>query len=180
MKNQILVKRYTLGLVNSIKSEKEFRALYEELTAFSKLTITHEELREILSNPFLPKSKKKEIIEELLARKPFGDKASRFVLLLLENNRFELLPDILDLLPELWNEERGILTYEVASVVPLKEDQKKKIQEKLELLEKKPVVLKYRIDPDLIGGLWIKKGNIVYDTSIRGHLLKLKERICEE
>jgi len=180
MKNHILVKRYTQGLVNSIKSEKEFRPLYEELTDFSQLRSTHEELKEILSNPFVTKSKKREIIEELLAKKSFGDKASRFVLLLLENNRFELLPDILDLLPELWDEERGILTFEVASVVPLREDQKKKIQEKLELLEKKPVVLKYRIDPDLIGGLWIKKGNIVYDTSIRGHLLKLKERICEE
>ncbi|UCC38842.1 MAG: ATP synthase F1 subunit delta [Candidatus Aminicenantes bacterium] len=180
MKNQILVKRYTQGLVNSIKSEKEFRALYEELTDFSQLTSTHEELKEILLSPFIPKSKKREIVEELLAKKAFGEKASRFVLLLLENNRFDLLHDILDSLPELWNEERGILTFEVASVVPLKEDQKEKIQEKLELLEKKPVVLKYRIDPDLIGGLWIKKGNIVYDTSIRGHLLKLKERICEE
>ena len=180
MKNQILVKRYTQGLVNSIKNEKEFRALNEELIDFSRLTSTHKGLKEVLSNPFVPKSKKKEIIEELLAEKPFEDKTSRFVLLLLENNRFELLPDILDFLPELWNEERGILTFEVASVVPLKEDQKKLIQEKLELLEKKPVVLNYRIDPDLIGGLWIKKGNIVYDISIKGHLLKLKERICEE
>ena len=180
MKNHILVKRYTQGLVNSIKSEKEFRPLYEELTDFSRLRSTHEELKEILSNPFVTKSKKREIIEELLAKKSFGDKASRFVLLLLENNRFELLPDILDLLPELWDEERGILTFEVASVVPLREDQKKKIQEKLELLEKKPVVLRYRIDPDLIGGLSVKKGNIIYDTSIKGHLLKLKERICEE
>lgn len=180
MKNQILVKRYTQGLVNSIKSEEEFRTRYEELTDFSQLTSTHEELKRILSNPFVPKSKKKEIISELLAKKSFEDKASRFVLLLLENNRFDLLPDILDSLPELWNEERGILTFEVASVVPLREDQKKKIQEKLELLEKKPVILKYRIDPDLIGGLSVKKGNIIYDTSIRGHLLKLKERICEE
>ncbi len=180
MKNKILVKRYTQGLVNSIKSEQEFRALYEELRDFFRLTNTHEELKEILSNPFVPKSKKKEIIEELLAKKPFGRKVSRFVLLLLEKNRYGIFPDILDLLPELWNEERGILTLEVASVVPLKEDQKKKIQKKLELLEKKPVVLKYRIDPELIGGLWIKKGNIIYDISIRGHLMKLKERICEE
>jgi F-type H+-transporting ATPase subunit delta len=180
MKNQVLVKRYTQGFVNSIKSEKEFRALFEQLTDFSRLERTHGDLNEVLSNPFVPKSKKKEIIEELLTKKRVDVKASRFVLLLLENNRFDLLPDILDVLPELWNEKMGILTLEVASVVPLKEDQKKKIQEKLESLEKKPVVLRYRIDPGLIGGLWIKKGNIVYDTSIRGHLLKLKERISEE
>jgi F-type H+-transporting ATPase subunit delta len=180
MKNLVLVKRYAQGLVNSIKSEKEFRALFEQLTDFSRLASTHGDLKEILSNPFVPKSKKKEIIEELLTKKRVEVKASRFVLLLLENNRSELLPDILDVLPELWNEKMGILTFEVASVVPLEEDQKKKIREKLESLEKKPVVLRYRIDPDLIGGLWIKKGNIVYDTSIRGHLLKLKERISEE
>jgi len=50
---------------------------------------------------------------------------------------------------------------------------------KLERLEKKPVVLKYRIDPELVGGLMIKRKNIVYDISIKGSLLKLKEKIIE-
>ena len=107
-------------------------------------------------------------------------KASRLILLLVENNRVELLSDILESLPEAWNEKNGIYTFEVASVVPLTDGQKKNLEKKLELSEKRPVVLKFRIDPALVGGLWIKRGNMVYDVSIKGSLMKMKEKAYEE
>ena len=179
MKSQILVKRYTLGLVNSIKDEAEFSALIGELSAFSGLLHTHKELKDTLLNPFLPTSRKVQIAHELLATTSIRKKAQRCILLLVENDRLELLPEIIESLPDAWNEEKGVDTYEVASVVPLSDDQRKKLKVKLERLEKKPVVLKYRIDPELVGGLMIKRKNIVYDISIKGSLLKLKEKIIE-
>lgn len=179
MKSQILVKRYTQGLINSLRSEAEFSTLSQELSDFSELLGRHKELKETLDMPFLPASRRKRITEEVLARKTLAKKARRFILLLLENNRLELLPDILESLPEAWNEKKGIYTYEVASVVPLRDGQKKELGRKLELLEQKPVILKYRIDPELVGGLWIRRGNVVYDASIKGSLMKIKETIVE-
>jgi F-type H+-transporting ATPase subunit delta len=179
MKSQILVKRYTLGLVNSIKDEAEFSALLGELSAFREMLHTHKELKDTFLNPFLPTSRKMQIAQELLASESVGKKAERFILLLVENNRLELLSEIIESLPGAWNEERGVHTYEVASVAPLSDDQRKKLEAKLERLEKKPVVLKYRIDPELVGGLLIKRKNIVYDISIKGSLLKLREKIIE-
>ncbi len=179
MKSQILVKRYTLGLVNATKDEEEFSALLKELSAFSELLDKHPKLKDILFNPFLPTSRKVLIVKELLTGKTVKEKAHRLILLLVENNRLELLPDILKAFPEMWNEEKGVHTFEVASVVPLSDDQKKKLKEKLEQLEKKPVILKYRIEPGLIGGLWIKRKNIVYDISIKGSLIRLQEVISE-
>ncbi len=179
MKSQILVKRYTLGLVNSVKDEAEFSALLGELSAFSEMIHSHKELKDTLLNPFLPKGRKVQIAQELFATTSTKKKAQRCILLLVENDRLELLPGIIESLPDAWNEEKGVDTYEVASVVPLSDDQRKKLKVKLERLEKKPVVLKYRIDPDLVGGLLIKRKNIVYDISIKGSLLKLKEKIIE-
>jgi len=46
-------------------------------------------------------------------------------------------------------------------------------------LEKNPVSLNYKINPTLIGGLSTRKGNFVYDISIQGNLLRLKEIISE-
>ncbi|UCE22841.1 MAG: ATP synthase F1 subunit delta [Candidatus Aminicenantes bacterium] len=179
MKSQILVKRYTLGLVNSVKDEAEFSALLRELSAFSELLHTHKDLKDALLNPFLPTSRKLQIAQDLLASAPTEKKAERCILLLVENDRLELLPQIIESLPDAWNEEKGVDTYEVASVVPLSDDQRKKLKAKLERLEKKPVILKYRIDPELVGGLMIKRKNIVYDISIKGSLLRLKEKIIE-
>lgn len=179
MKIQVLIRRYGQGLINSIKEEAEFSVISRELSAFSGLLSEHGELRDILHNPFLPESKRKQIVEEVLSKSNYAKKTIRFVSLLLENNRLDLLPGVIESVPELWNEKKGIATYEAASVIPLSDVQQKKLKEKLELLEKKPVILKYRIEPELLGGLWIKRGNIVYDTSVRGHLMKLREKIIE-
>lgn len=179
MKNQILVKRYTQGLINSVKDEKEFLMLSRDLSAFQRHLREQEKLRSILASPFLSTAKKIQIADEILSKTSYKKKTKRFIRLLVENGRLELLPEIMDHLPEAWNEEKGIDTYEVASVVPLSPDQKRRLAEKLELLEKRPVVLKYRIDPELLGGLWIKRRNIVYDISVKGYLAKIKEKICE-
>ena len=179
MKSQILVKRYTQGLVNSVKDETEFAALHRELSTFWELLNAHKKLIETLFNRFLPASRKKQIAQELLASTPAGTKSVRFLLLLVENSRLELLPELIKALPEAWNEKRGVHTYEVASVVPLSDDQRKKLKEKLEHLDKRPVVLKCRIDRELVGGLLIKRKSMVCDISIKGSLLKLKEKIIE-
>lgn len=175
-----MVKRYTKGLVNSVKDQKEFEALFAQLNGFSRLLSDHKKLNLALINPFLPRNRRIKIGKEIFSRGKWVEKASRFVMLLIENDRLELLPDILEWLPVLWDEKRGVSTIEVFSAVPLEESQKKKLKEKLEAMEKRSVSLTYRIDPELIGGLSLRKGNIVYDASIRGSLENLKERIIEE
>lgn len=179
MKSQVLIKRYTQGLNNSIKSEEEFLILSRQLLDFQNLLSTQKDLKKILASAFLPTSKKIEIAKEVLANVSLEAKASRFILLLVEKNRLELLPSILEFLPILWNEEKGISTFEVSSVVPLTDIQKRRLEEELESLEKNPVSLNYKINPSLIGGLSIRKGNIIYDVSIQGNLLRLKEIISE-
>jgi F-type H+-transporting ATPase subunit delta len=180
MKNRVLIKRYSQGLINAIGDEEEFTAILKELHGFFDLLESQMELKRILQSPFFPMTKKKNLMNELLETLSFRPKTNRFIGLCLENERLEFFEDILEFLPELWNEEQGVSTFEVSSVVPLNENQKNRLKEKLELLEKKPVFLKYRSDPSLVGGLSLRQGNIVYDVSIRGNLDRLKENIVEE
>jgi len=179
MKNRILIKRYSQGFVNAIRDEEEFTAIHKELRNFLDLLESREKLKKVLQSPFLPLTKKKDLTDELLKTLSYRPKTIRFISLCVENDRLEFLAEILELLPELWNEEKGVSTFEVSSVVPLNEAQKEMLKKKLELLENKPVFLKYRSDPSLVGGLSIRKGNIVYDVSIRGNLGRLKENIIE-
>ena len=165
--------------LNTVKDEDEYKVLYQELRGFQELLTDQEELRRTLLRPFLPTSKKVELAEELLTKASFQRKNKRFILLLIENGRFEIFPELLESLPELWNESKGVATYEVSSVIPLTEVQIMKLTQKLEQLEQKPVFLKYREDPSLVGGLSVQKGNIIYDASIRGNLERLKHLIIE-
>lgn len=179
MKTQILTKKYTQGLVSSIKDEREYEVLSHQLIEFHDLLTEHKELNIVLTSPILPLTRKTQIAQDILDAGGLKGKIRRFILLLVENNRFDLLPEIVDLVPLLWDEKLGISTIEVASASPLSEDQKTKLEEKLEVLEGGPVSLIYTIDPELIGGLSLKKGNLIYDVSVKGSLGNLKERISE-
>lgn len=179
MKNLIIIKRYAQGFVNSLKDKKEFTVLYKQLTAFENLLSTQKEVKDALTSRFLTVTKKKEIAEQILEKMEMEKKVLRFILLLVQNNRLELLSAIWKSLPDVWDETKGISVFEVFSVVSLTDKQKQKLKEKLEYLEKKPVSLKYKIDPTLIGGLSVKKGNVIYDISIKGNLMRLKELMSE-
>jgi F-type H+-transporting ATPase subunit delta len=154
--------------------------LSKELSDFAQFLSSHAELQDTLQSPFLPTTKKTDIATGVLELSSVGDKAKRFLLLLVENGRLVLLPEILEHLPVLWNTEHGIVTFEVSSVIPLSSEQKDRLEEKLSSLEQSPVMLTYKKDQSLIGGLSIRKGNIVYDASIRGDLERLKQKIAEE
>jgi len=179
MKTQILTKRYAQGLVSSIKDDSEYDTLSHQLIGFHDLLSEHRELNKALTSPFLPTTRKIQMTSEILDKSSLKGKIRRFILLLVEKDRLELLSEIVQLVPLLWHEKKGIATIEVASASLLSEEQKRRLKEKLEILEKGPVSLNYRIDSELIGGLYLRKGNIVYDVSIKGSLENLKEMISE-
>jgi ATP synthase F1 delta subunit len=179
MKNPILVKRYTQGLVGALEDEREFIEVSRELAGFQELLAAHGALHEALASPFVAARKKAQVIKDVLSRSGFGEKTSRFILLLREHGRLELLGDILEALPVIWNERRGVATFKVSSVVALAESQKQRLQTELERLEGRPVFLRYSIDPALVAGFALQKGNVIYDASIRGHLAKMQQTISE-
>lgn len=206
MKNRTLIRSYTQGLVGSIDDQEEYDTLYNNLCAFKAMLDEDPRLLEILQSPFIPISKRSAIAREIIVRrldiKPPPEmpsveaaapeqyppalndlsteaKTARFLLLLIEHDRMPIFVRILEGLPAAWNEEQGISTFVVASVVELSEDQKKHLAEKLSKLEQRPVSLSYTLDPGLIGGLSIRKGNLVYDVSISGSLKRLQESIVE-
>jgi len=179
MKNPILVKRYAQGLAGALKDEPEFIAVSRELAEFQQLLSTHGVLKKTLASPFVAAREKAEAIKEILAQSGFTNKTSRLILLLLEHHRLDLLGEILDELPAIWNERRGVASFEVNSVVALAPDQKRRLQAELERLEGRPVFLRYSTDPGLLAGFSLKKGNVLYDASLKGHLAKIKERISK-
>jgi len=179
MESQALVKRYTEGLAAALKSEEEYETVSRELAEFSDILEKNDELREVLLRPFLAAAKKAQIVQDILEKQPSQAKTRRLVLLLLQHRRLEILSRIVRDLPELWRARQGVLTFEVRSVVPLKDAQKKRLEAELRKLEKSQVYCTYVLEPGIIGGLYIKKGNMVYDVSLKGQLERLKEKIRE-
>jgi F-type H+-transporting ATPase subunit delta len=180
MRNPALVRKYAEGLAQALVDREEYGSVGAEVRAFLDLFVSREDLRRSLVSPFVNAAKKKVILGEVLARAGTGPKASRFLALLLEHKRLEILPDIVAGLPQAWADKHGVLTFEVTSAVPMTAAQQSRLARNLEASEKKPVRLICRIDPAVVGGLALRKGHIVYDASIEGQLTALKERLGHE
>jgi F-type H+-transporting ATPase subunit delta len=177
MKNLVLVKKYAQALAQAVLDAKEFESVGAEVRGFLDLIGSHEGLRAALGSPFVNARKRSAVLDEVLARLGTGPKAARFLRLLFEHKRLDLLAAVVDALPEAWSERLGVVTYEVTSAVPLTAGQRDRLAKGLERSERKPVRLVCRTDPAIIGGLAVRKGHIVYDASVEGQLAALRERV---
>lgn len=179
MNHQSLVKKYARGLVRAVADEREFLALREQLDSLFNLMLSNAEVNFGLSSPFIPRSRRIEIVKELGEKLRLDRRMISFLILLIEHERIFLLKDILSELDNTWAEEHGYEVFEVSSAVELTDTEKERVRQVLEQLEKKPVRISFHLDPEIIGGLVLRKGNVFYDVSIKGNLTKLKEIISQ-
>ncbi len=180
MKAKIIAKRYALGMVRAIDDDQEYQKIYREIQDFSSLIEKNEKFKNFIFSPSYSSHQKKEILSQILKKSSFSEKSKRFFLMLAEKNRLILLGEIIELIQTYWNERKNIHTFEVTSAYPLTKEQKEKLAKKLEKMVKGKVAIKFQLEPSLLGGIRIKKGDILYDGSIKGNLLKLKEKILGE
>jgi F-type H+-transporting ATPase subunit delta len=179
MKNRALVDRYAEGLVLALADAADYARVEGELAGLRRLFGDNEELKRALANPLLTAGRKAEIVGDLLDRLVLSEKTRRFVRLLMEHNRLDLVDGVLEILPAAWAAKLGVVSYEVTSAVPLDEGRRRRLAAELERLEGAPVRLTFGLDPSVLGGLRVRKGNLVYDASIRGGLDRLREHILE-
>ncbi len=161
----------------AVSGETEFHAVQSDLAGFLEVYQARKDLKDALTSPFIDIRRREAMLEAVLMAAGAGEKTIRFMRLLQEHKRLALLGEIAAALPEAWNEKLGILTFEVSSVVPLTDGQRARLRQELEAAEGRPVRLSYRLDPSLVGGLSLKRGNIVYDVSVQGSLDKIREKI---
>ncbi|EWH09289.1 F0F1 ATP synthase subunit delta [Catenovulum agarivorans DS-2] len=90
-----------------------------------------------------------------------------------ENNRLSLLPDVAALFSELKNEYEKTVEVAVTSAIELSSKQKDDLVQSLEKRLAKKVKLNCRVDESIIGGLFIKAGDTVIDSTVRGKLDRL-------
>ncbi|MGB9005068.1 MAG: F0F1 ATP synthase subunit delta, partial [Candidatus Aminicenantales bacterium] len=74
----------------------------------------------------------------------------------------------------------GTVTVEAFSAVPLSQAQQTRLRRALESREGRPVFLNFSRDPELMGGLAMRKGHVIYDLTIRGELSRLRDILAEK
>ena len=100
-----------------------------------------------------------------------------FLVVLADNRRLPLLPEIAGLYEELRDEEERVVKATVTSAVAIGVDELENIRSALKRRFGREVEVQTAIDPELIGGAVIDAGDVVIDGSIRGKLKRLQSAL---
>ena len=163
---------YAEALFAVARAEGTLGEVEDELFRFSQVLQGSDELREALTDPRIPASRRQQIVEDLLGGKA-SDTTVALVSMVVGTGRARELPDIVARLVEMSAADRKEVA-EVRSAVPLNDDQRKRLAEALNKATGKQVEVKVIVDPSVMGGIVAQVGDTVIDGSVRSRLEQLK------
>ncbi|HET8646309.1 MAG TPA: ATP synthase F1 subunit delta [Vicinamibacteria bacterium] len=171
-------RRYARALleVSFTSAQGDPAALRRELQAAAELVEDRSDLVDALASPAVPAEAKRRVVEAVWSGA--SPLLRRLLTLLVERGRVALLPALARTYGELWNAARGVLPAEATSAVPLTPEQLAAVERALGRAAGRDVELTAAVDPELMGGLLVRMGGLIYDGTVRGRLRALRERLA--
>jgi F-type H+-transporting ATPase subunit delta len=170
-------RRYARALLEIGTADGTLDQLVADVAKVADIYDGSADLRASVDNPVVPLATKKAILGELCDKLGIGKTAKNTALLLGDRRRLRLLPEIATLLREMNDARKGLLRAEVTTAVELAPAFYQKLQATLEKITHKTVALDKRHDPTLIGGVVLRIGDLVLDSSLKTRLDGLKQAL---
>ena len=137
----------------------------------------NEDVAALIGNPNLPaEDLAKAIID--IAGDSVDDKGANLVRLLSENGRLTVLPEIAAQFEDLKAKAEDRVDVEVTSAVELSDEQQQQLTKSLKNRLKREITLSCVTDPELIGGLVERAGDLVIDGSLRASLARMQQTLA--
>lgn len=170
-----VARRYAQALYQEAAANDQVARTDADVETLAGALAGSRELTAMLESPVVPRARKQAVLDRLFGER-LGPLAARFVRLLIEKEREALLPAIVRVYAAQRDAREGIVEAHVRSAVPLGEAEQATLRRTLEAREGKQVRLHVTVEPDLIGGLVVRIGDVVYDRSVRHQLAVLREQ----
>ena len=172
--------KYARALVDVAIELQQEDQVEGELLAFSELLNSHQELMETLTNPAIPLSAKRKIVQELAKSVPVTQIVVNFILVLMQHARTHQFQQAAEAYQSVLDERRGILRGDVFSCLEVKKGVQERLQKAASNLTGKDVKINYHLDDSLIGGLKLQIGSTIYDGSIHAQLEEIRRRLTSQ
>lgn len=178
MISQTLARRYAQALLALGREEGAYAQYGQELDDFTKLA-TASELDEVLANPIYPADVRRKLLDEVIEKMGPSQVLANLLRLLLEKGRIGHVEAINNFYQRLVDEINNVQRASVTAAAPISDDMQREVQQTLEKMTGKSVVLEVKEDPSIIGGLVAKVGDLTLDGSVKTQLENLKESLIK-
>ena len=168
---EYLDRRYALALYEVAEKNGKVDEYLGDLREICELIDKDEEFQEVIKHPQISTKQKKRVFikgkidEELLS----------FLLILIEKDRILFLKEKLKEMEKIHLDKLNVLQGIVKTTIPLEEYEYNSLVEKLEKKYNKDIILKKIIDPEILGGIYVRIGNDIIDGTVKTRLEDLKK-----
>src|SRR5690554_3569399 len=170
-----LARPYAKAVFDAAKDQNAVDQWDQALT-FGGLVAADQEVANILANPGLSEQRKAELFADC-CEEPLPEALRNFLLILAENKRLALLPEVATLFSLYRADLERTVKLAVNTAFELSADEQQKLIKALsEKLERK-VELETAVDQSLIGGVVVRTGDLVIDASVRGKLARMAKAL---
>ena len=170
-----LAGRYAAALYDLAGEQGVVTAVETDLDTLGSAVRESDDLAALIKNPEVSRdaaAKAVDAVAELLQVSPL---TRNFLGVLAANRRLASLPDVVRAFTAIAAAARGEVTAEVTTAHPLDDAQLAELAEKLKAREGRSVTVKAHVDPAILGGLVVKIGSRMIDSSIRTRLNSLAQ-----
>ncbi len=168
---------YGDSLFEVAKEGDKLDEIHEQLTAFADAMDESHDLRVFLFSPYFSSREKREGLENALSG--VDDELMNFLGLLADKHRMPAIFRIRDRFDELWAEENRRLDVTLTSAVELDADVVERVGKEIERQTDRRIEISADVDPEVLGGLVLRVGNMVLDASIRTKLERLRKEVAK-
>jgi len=162
--------RYASALFELAKGEGLLGQVESDLTAFQGMLEASADLKRLVKSPVISAHDQAKALGALLDSAGIKGQAGNFLRLIARNRRLFLVADMIAAFRALAARERGEISAEVTTAHALKPDQMRLLKDTLRALLGKDVQIDTRVDSNLLGGMIVKVGSKMIDSSLRTKL----------
>ncbi len=175
MARRFYARRYSQAVFNIARERNELDRWQSDLGKIARLGEDAPFIA-LLENPKVHFEDKARLLSERLGE--VTPLALNLVYLLVTRGRLSMVGDIADEYQRLLDSYRGIERAEVTTAVTLSDKDRQRLEEQLEVVVGKKVVLEPKVDSSLIGGIVARVGGKLLDGSTRSKLMALKKALA--
>ena len=169
-----LAGRYATALFELADEAKALDAVADDLRALKALLAESDSLRRLVRSPVLSRDEQGRAIEAVLSKAGASPLTLKFIGVAAANRRLFALPGMIDAYLAELARRRGEMTAQVTSAHALSDSQTKALVDQLKKAVGAKVTVDVSVDPSLLGGLVVKVGSRMIDSSLRTKLSKLQ------
>ena len=170
----IISERYGSALYDLASEKKCIDNILNDFEVVEKVMKGNSELRQVLKSPLVNSDEKLNILLKIFSKSNLNNLTETFFKVLNNNKRISKLISIILQFKKINSEKRGDITADVTSANELSEEEKSNITNQLKNSLGQKLSLNFEVDKDIIGGLIVKVGSKMIDTSIANKINKLK------